>query len=69
MSRPRRTTIRTIAPNRSDQAARLKKSHQNTTSNAKDDSANHRGAALLGNDDGKAEHDQPLQDHGEHAGP
>ena len=63
------TTIRTMAPRRSDQGARLKNSHHTTISQPADESAKHAEDHGLGNDEGDDEPDQPLQHHGDHAGP
>ena len=62
-------TIRTIAPIRSIQAARLKNSHQMHDHQAEDDSADDRGPSLIGGNHRQAEHHQPLQHDGNHTGP
>ncbi len=63
------TTIRTMAPKRSDQGARLKNSHHTTTANPPTSPPSIPTTAGLGHDDGDDKPDQPLQHHGDHAGP
>ena len=69
MSRRSATIIRTMAPKRSDQGARLKNSHHTRTANPQTSPPSIPNSDGLGNDDGDDEPDQPLQHHGDDAGP
>ena len=63
------TIIRTMAPQRSDQGARLKNTHHTDDSQPADEAADHPDDQGLGRDDRDAKPDQPLQRHGDDAGP
>ena len=69
MSRPPPTTIRTIAPSRSDQGARLKNSHQTTITSPKTAAPMMPAAAHSGTNGGDDQPAEPLQRNGDDAGP
>ena len=69
-SRAAATSIRTRAPTRSSQGARLKNSHQTRITSPRPSSAQQRRRSpASGSDEGHAEPDQPLQHDGDDAGP
>ena len=63
------TIIRTMAPKRSDQAARLKNTHHRTIASAAEESPKQRKEQGVGHDNRDDKPEQPLQDHDDHAGP
>ena len=63
------TIIRTMAPKRSDQGARLKNTHHRTIANPPTGPAEQSDEHGFGHDDRDAKTNQPLQYHDDHAGP
>ena len=63
------TIIRTMAPKRSDQGARLKNTHHTTIANPPTSPPITPIGHGFGHDDGDDKPDQPQQHHGDHAGP
>ena len=62
-------TIRTIAPTRSNQGARLNNSHHTAISQRAGDAPKHADRSGIGRDNRGAEHDEQLDDGDDHSGP
>ena len=63
------TIIKTIAPTRSDQGARLKNTHHTTIANAPTTPPSIPMGSGIGRDNRAAEHDEQLDDGDDHSGP